>query len=60
MSDKEASGAAEVSDRRLQPMYVRLPIEMHDAVKQQSMREDRTMAQMIRRAIRLYLEQVKG
>ena len=38
-----------------QAMYVRLPKELHAAVKKQADAEDRTMAQMIRVALRHYL-----
>lgn len=40
-----------------QPMYVRLPAELHAAVKTRSVQEDRTMAQTIRVALRFYLQQ---
>lgn len=40
-----------------QPMYVRLPAELHDAVKRRAQAEDRTMAQTIRVALRYYLNQ---
>lgn len=39
----------------LQPTVVRLPPEMHEAVKRRAEEEDRTMAQTIRRAVRQYL-----
>jgi len=38
-----------------QPMYVRLPTELHQAVKARAVEEDRTMAQTIRVALRYYL-----
>lgn len=38
------------------PMYVRLPTDLHDAVKQRAGQEDRTMAQTIRVALRFYLQ----
>ncbi len=38
-----------------QPMYVRLPSELHRAVKERAGAEDRTMAQTIRVALRYYL-----
>jgi len=41
--------------RTEQPMYVRLPVELHDAVKQRSAEDERTMAQTIRLALRYYL-----
>lgn len=39
----------------VQPVYVRLPREMHEAVKQRAVTEDRSMAQTIRAALRAYL-----
>lgn len=39
------------------PMYVRLPAELHEAVKERAGEEDRTMAQTIRVALRYYLQQ---
>jgi len=39
-----------------QPMYVRLPRELHDAVKARSEQEERSMAQTIRFALRYYLQ----
>lgn len=38
-----------------QATYVRLPHDLHAAVKARAAEEDRTMAQTIRRALRLYL-----
>ena len=40
---------------RLQQMIVRLPPDMHRAVKDRAEREERTVSQTIRRALRLYL-----
>lgn len=40
-----------------QPMYVRLPAELHEAVKERADQEERTMAQTIRLALRYYLQQ---
>ncbi|MCA1701918.1 MAG: hypothetical protein LC808_01050 [Actinobacteria bacterium] len=37
------------------PMYVRLPPDLHEAVKGRATEEDRTMAQTIRVALRYYL-----
>jgi hypothetical protein len=42
-----------------QPMYVRLPSDLHEAVKERSVQEERTMAQTIRVALRYYLQQTK-
>jgi type II secretory pathway component PulC len=47
--------AATNHTRTEQPMYVRLPVELHDAVKERSAVDDRTMAQTIRVALRYYL-----
>lgn len=40
-------------------MYVRLPSDLHEAVKERSVQEERTMAQTIRVALRYYLQQTK-
>jgi len=40
---------------QLQPTVVRLPVDMHRAVRERSARDDRTMAQTIRRAVKQYL-----
>lgn len=40
----------------LQPTVVRLPAATHVAIKKLAAENDRTMAQEIRRAIRLHLE----
>lgn len=40
----------------VQPTYVRLPKDLHLAVKERSAAEERTMAQTIRLALRLYLQ----
>jgi len=42
-------------DQSDRPMYVRLPSELHEAVKGRATEEDRTMAQTIRVALRYYL-----
>jgi predicted HicB family RNase H-like nuclease len=39
-------------------MYVRLPVELHQAVKDRAAADDRTMAQLIRVALRYYLATV--
>jgi predicted DNA-binding protein len=39
-----------------QPMYVRLPRDLHQEVKARSEQEDRTMAQTIRQALKYYLD----
>lgn len=38
-----------------QALVVRLPLEMHEQVKRQADEEERTMAQIVRRALRDYL-----
>ena len=38
-----------------QPLVVRLPRDMHEDVKRQADAEERSMAQVVRRAIRDYL-----
>jgi hypothetical protein len=42
-----------------QPVNVRLPRDLHEAVLSRAEVEDRTMAQTIRIALRYYLEQTK-
>lgn len=43
-----------------QQMMVRMPAEMVEALKADAARNDRTMAQTVRRAVRLYLETPDG
>ena len=38
-------------------MLVRVPRQLHTEVKQRAQDEDRTLAQVVRRALRLYLSQ---
>ena len=40
----------------LRPTLIRLPAAMHDAIRKLAAENDRTMAQEIRRAVRLHLE----
>lgn len=40
----------------VQATYVRLPKELHQAVKDRSEADERTMAQTIRLALRMYLQ----
>jgi predicted HicB family RNase H-like nuclease len=47
---------AKVSD---QPVNVRLPKELHEAVLSRATEDDRTMAQIIRVALRYYLQETK-
>ena len=42
---------------RLTQMQVRLPPALHDQLRQRAVEEDRSMSQVIRRALRLYLSQ---
>jgi predicted DNA-binding protein len=42
-----------------QPINVRLPRELHEAVIERARVEDRTMAQTVRVAIRYYLQETK-
>lgn len=43
-------------EERFQPLMVRLPQDLHLAVKDRARAEDRSMAQLVRRAIRQYLK----
>jgi len=43
------------TERTHQPLVVRLPKDMHEQVKRQADEEERTMAQVVRRALRDYL-----
>lgn len=38
-------------------LMVRLPSELHDALKQQAINEERSMSQIVRRALRAYIAQ---
>jgi predicted DNA-binding protein len=38
----------------VRPLLVRMPAAMHEAVRETAEREDRTMAQVVREAIRNY------
>lgn len=44
-----------MSQMPLQPTMVRLPVDLHEAVKARAERDDRTMASTIRRAVKQYL-----
>lgn len=39
-------------------MYVRLPPDIHEAVRLRAIEEDRSMAQVVRKALRRYLTEV--
>lgn len=41
-----------------QPFVVRMPVELHAALKDAAARDDRSMAQAIRYAIRRYIDTV--
>jgi len=43
--------------QELQPVVIRLPVEMHQQLKDRAAEEERTMAQTVRRALKRYLEQ---
>lgn len=45
-----------LSDSETKQVMIRMTPEMHQAVKDHAARNDRTMAQTVRRAVRLYLE----
>lgn len=51
-----AQGTMGAEAKKVQPTYVRLPSELHQAVKERATAEDRTMAQTIRVALRHYLK----
>lgn len=42
-----------------QPVNVRLPRELHEAILDRAQKEDRTMAQTIRVALRYYLQETR-
>jgi hypothetical protein len=44
-----------VSEPELRPTFVRLPRDLHEAIKQRAIADDRTMSQTIRVALRYYL-----
>jgi len=44
------------TEENYQQVMVRMPADMHAAVKERAVEEDRTMSHTIRRAVRLYLE----
>ena len=43
-------------DELYQQVIVRVPAQMHDAIKRCAETEERTMSQVVRRALRRYLE----
>ena len=43
-------------DQALHPMQVMVPRELHSRLQQQADEEERTLAQVVRRAFRMYLE----
>lgn len=54
LSYGEAMERNTVSDQ-VQATYIRMPRELHEQVKARAAAEERTMAQTIRHAVRLYL-----
>lgn len=46
--------------KTVQPVLVRIPPETHRLVKQRAELEERSMAQIIRRALKLYLTTTPG
>jgi len=42
------------------PMLVRVPRELHEEAKQRALEEDRTLAQVVRRALKQYLAHPAG
>lgn len=47
---------AEGEERVYSSLVVRIPVDLHQATKQRAARDDRSLAQTVRRALRLYLE----
>lgn len=52
MADRRSKKGAPV----FQQVIVRMPPELHQAIKDRAAAEDRTMSQAVRRAVRHYLE----
>lgn len=46
-----------MNDKGSRPVVIRMPADLHAAVKERAAAEERSMAQTIRRALRLYIEQ---
>jgi hypothetical protein len=44
-------------ERGIQPLVVRMPLDLHQAVKERAQEDDLTMAQLVRHAVRDYLDQ---
>ena len=44
------------ADSTIRPLLVRMPAELHEAVRATAEREDRTMAQVAREALRAYTQ----
>ena len=42
--------------QELQPIVIRLPIDLHERLKRKAEEEERTMSQTMRRALKRYLE----
>lgn len=53
-----ADTATRSQDRHAQPaLVVRLPDDLRTQIKDQAEKEERTLTQVVRRALRMYLEQ---
>ena len=40
----------------VKPVVIRMPVDLHDAIKRKAAAEERSMAQAIRHALRIYTE----
>lgn len=50
----------EQREESLYPMLVRVPRELHEEVKRRASEEDRTLAMVVRRALKEYLARPAG
>jgi predicted HicB family RNase H-like nuclease len=57
VSPTSAPVQSEKREDPLYPMLVRVPRELHDLAKRRAREEDRTLAMIVRRALREYLAQ---
>lgn len=53
---KKTTAEDSPDDANLEKVIVRMPTEMHQAVKARAAAEERSMAQTVRRAVRMYLQ----
>lgn len=60
LAQRGVSSCAPMASPDVQPTYVRLPSDLHAAVKERSVAEERTMAQTIRLALRYYLQETSA